>query len=1751
MSEPLRLLAGFALTASAAVAVALVISRLLRQRASARSAYIAWIVVLVAVLAPVRLFGSPVVLTVSAPQAEEAPAPTALPARTASPQTTALPVARATARPLPTDTVEAAPIARSTAAPVSAPAPTPSHVWTAEEILLAAYLAGVGLALGIQIARHARFSRLVRRWRSRPAEHTRLLFEEVCREMGVARAPRLWICGAADSPMLMGLLRPCVLLPDESLGDEALRLVFRHELTHCRRGDLWVKLLTLLAVSLHWYNPLIYVMRRELAFACEASCDERVLRGQDLDARARYSETIVAVIRRQSRSRTALTTAFYGGKKGMKNRILSIMNTRSRRLGIFILLPVLAFALLFSIALATEKPVEPIVWRAAGSPAFLFEAEKGEPLLTREEIEQRVAELFRLYDSAAVTNVETRPVTYGKDTFDTAVVDVSVRGHAEDEAETIRLYLTPRRGEVAAQTLVHASGFETGIRWAPFPLLEDVEALEATLPREAVVASPVADAGELGVGTDNAPMGVCFNGATVTVDALTDEYVPLAKGYWAHVNVAGGAEGWMPVSVLTFADEMTGEAPTLPQAEVKAQSGIAFVYEGCNFDTVLAEVRLGETVTLLGRFAEYWLVQLANGTCGFLPLENVSLDKATQALADGVLPDAFDKEQPERSPVRSLASLFKETGEYLTAERYQEILNQSAEDGAETVLERFEIRPVTFGLDTYDCAVADVSVTYVQYIGEEKIRINVGSYSRDYLTPVNGTFVASTWLDETEDGVVEQGLIGWDPLVMENAELRELESLLPHEAVVTNPVSGATSLRRWDLFYDFYDYSPVGAYLNGVTVTVDGLMLMENNVPELTDALTVYWAHVTVAGGEAAGGAEGWLPLDALTFRHSMTAEPAALPQAEVTADTSLYAGCDAESEALAAVPAGESVTLLGRFAAYWNVQLTDGTCGFLPLDCLAPDAETRALEAEVLPERFFVLQPGWQAKYEEYRAHISALDAEWGDPFGWTLEQRAELSDYMAQFPFEPDAPRCVLPGEGDLPRAEAEAVAWDYARRQLLMPAEQVDATSAILYMDTDGSRVWEIAYRLADGKTYYSVTLDQKGKVWMGGRYTLDDEEYDLTLGSGSLRIGGSSGDSGVIGIDISGLLSSSEPQQEDTGDFAYILLEDGTACIAAYHGEAKDVTIPAELGGRAVTAIGEYAFCWKGLTSVTLPEGLETIGTAAFLGCDLEEVTVPASVRAVGNSAFANCIFLNRATFLNPDTEIGEDAFLNCPSSLVITPAPEATPRPGMDALLKFEGGTDAETFACGDYVYSLLADGTAQIEYYTGEGGEVAVPSELDGHAVTSIGHMAFYGRIKVNSVSLPEGVKTIGEYAFCQCENLAKITLPAGLGTIAYRAFERCLSLTEIALPAGLESIAYEAFADCDSLTEIVLPEGLTELGEGAFEGCNALARVTLPESLETIGELAFARCRSLAEIRFSEGLKTIGPAAFMYCVSLAEIALPGSLEVIGEDAFSLCGLTDVKLPDGLKSLGGFAFSYCHDLTRVSLPDSLAQIGPNPFAFCPALEEIVLSPDHPLLEIVDGALMDKRGKRLIYYPIAKTETAYAVPEGTRSIGDSAFNRCAALTEITLPDSLTEIGVAAFMGCGRLKTMALPEGVTVLAESTFYGCESLERVTLPAGVTEIGEDAFAKCPETLVITVTAGSYAEQYCIENGLRYEALADTAGAEVGARFTCGDYVYSLLADGTAQIEYYAGAGGEVAVPAVLDGRAVTSIGSKAFYGR
>ena len=149
---------------------------------------------------------------------------------------------------------------------------------------------------------HMRLRRYLRRWAS---VETR---EEVCcryaaqaQRLNLKHLPKLLVCPGLEVPMLTGLVAPVLMLPQDASPEDGLDYALLHELIHYRRRDIWLKALVMLTVSVHWFNPVMWLMVRQVDRDIELACDEMALTVLPEEERLAYGETILQAAARVHR----------------------------------------------------------------------------------------------------------------------------------------------------------------------------------------------------------------------------------------------------------------------------------------------------------------------------------------------------------------------------------------------------------------------------------------------------------------------------------------------------------------------------------------------------------------------------------------------------------------------------------------------------------------------------------------------------------------------------------------------------------------------------------------------------------------------------------------------------------------------------------------------------------------------------------------------------------------------------------------------------------------------------------------------------------------------------------------------------------------------------------------------------------------------------------------------------------------------------------------------------------------------------------------------------------------------------------------------------------------------------------------------------------------------------------------------------------------------------------------------------------
>lgn len=307
------------LTVSLAALVPLILRRLMKKRYPARMVCVVWAILALRLLIPVQL---------TLPQA-----PVQVMPRTSyvvqSDQTAfrqaGLPVTQTPARW----------VTGTQAQTLSAADTGTVKTVDITDILLTLWLAGV---IACVLWQGIGYYRLIRSLKgtSQPVERADLhtILQEQCADLVIDREIPLRVSSAADCPMLAGFIHPTLYLPDERISRTDAAFIFRHELTHYKHGDLWLKLLLLAARCLHWFNPLVHLIARFAQEDIEAACDDAVVRGHDGAYRRAYGETILRSAIAQAQKRKALVSCFGDDKKTLMRRFEGLFDKSVKKRGV-------------------------------------------------------------------------------------------------------------------------------------------------------------------------------------------------------------------------------------------------------------------------------------------------------------------------------------------------------------------------------------------------------------------------------------------------------------------------------------------------------------------------------------------------------------------------------------------------------------------------------------------------------------------------------------------------------------------------------------------------------------------------------------------------------------------------------------------------------------------------------------------------------------------------------------------------------------------------------------------------------------------------------------------------------------------------------------------------------------------------------------------------------------------------------------------------------------------------------------------------------------------------------------------------------------------------------------------------------------------------------------------------------------------------------------------------------------------------
>ena len=426
-----------------------------------------------------------------------------------------------------------------------------------------------------------------------------------------------------------------------------------------------------------------------------------------------------------------------------------------------------------------------------------------------------------------------------------------------------------------------------------------------------------------------------------------------------------------------------------------------------------------------------------------------------------------------------------------------------------------------------------------------------------------------------------------------------------------------------------------------------------------------------------------------------------------------------------------------------------------------------------------------------------------------------------------------------------------------------------------------------------------------------------------------------------------------------------------------------------------------------------------------------------------------------------------------------------------------------------YEYSLSEneDGekVATITKYYGSVSAITVPNSIDGYDVVAIGDGAFRGNKYLTAILIPDCITSIGDYAFADT-NLDSLVLPAELNSLGRCILSGNKGVTEIVIPKTLSSTgsSYSNLIEGDgpfaesNVQKVTIEAGMTVIPEHLFHKNSTLTSVEIPDTVTEISRYAFAQT-GLENIELPSSVTTLQYEIFSGG-NLLQISIPDSVTGMGNAIFQNCSkLQKVKLPKARYNISDYTFAGCTSLEEIQLPKTVTTIWPHAFDGCSSLKKVEWS--DCLESIKDNAFKG-----------CTSLTEIVIPNTVRELGNEAFRNCDGLEKIVIPNSVTTIGNGVLYDCDSLTNISVGVGISKLSESCFEHCDNLEKIVLPYTIKSIDKSAFKECialkeitiprntssigtsvfsyPAKMTIYGVAGTYAEKYAGEKGIKFVAI-------------------------------------------------------------
>lgn len=239
-------------------------------------------------------------------------------------------------------------------------------------ICFAVWLTGAAFFFAYHLYRLAAFRRKTAGGREITDPHIRRLLEQNSEKLGIKRRIKIVECEMVSVPGVMGVFRSVVLLP-KGLADAAdaqkLEMVFLHELCHVKRRDLIKRYVWLIARTLHWFNPLVWIAYRAYMDDVETACDEMAMRQLSQEGVCTYSQALVEVVKSINRKAVEpVSISLCKNKSKLGKRVENMMKPKRKTMGATIAAVLLICVMAFACFTSACSPMHEVQEEAADVP---------------------------------------------------------------------------------------------------------------------------------------------------------------------------------------------------------------------------------------------------------------------------------------------------------------------------------------------------------------------------------------------------------------------------------------------------------------------------------------------------------------------------------------------------------------------------------------------------------------------------------------------------------------------------------------------------------------------------------------------------------------------------------------------------------------------------------------------------------------------------------------------------------------------------------------------------------------------------------------------------------------------------------------------------------------------------------------------------------------------------------------------------------------------------------------------------------------------------------------------------------------------------------------------------------------------------------------------------------------------------------------------------------------------------------------